>query len=133
MWHTMYQSIWFRQLLKYGAIPIGAVAVLYLAWAVLRGQQGADICAGAGLLIFIAYMIGLRRSEVKAERSISQRIRAEYPAEAQPQVFELYERLKAKELEYLFEKVLDDAGGDLGKATKLAGLAETIGWKAFLE
>ncbi len=46
---------------------------------------------------------------------------------------ELYDQLKAKELEYLFQKVLDDAHGNLDEARKLTGLAESIGWKAFLE
>ncbi len=133
MKQTVVQNIWLRRALKHAAIPIGVVAALYLAWVALRGPQAADICAGVALLLFLAYMIDLKRSEVRADRGIVQRIREEYPAETQPQVLELYDRLKAKELEYLFVKVLDDAAGDLGKATKLTGLAESIGWKAFLE
>jgi hypothetical protein len=38
-----------------------------------------------------------------------------------------------KELEYLFAKVLDDAKGDMREVKKLAAVAESIGWKAFLE
>ncbi len=133
MQQTVYQNIRLRRALKYAAIPVGVVAALYLGWVALRGPQAADICAGVALLLFIVYMVDLKRSEVRADRSIAQRIRDEYPAETQPQVLELYDRLKAKELEYLFVKVLDDAAGDVAKATKLTGLAESIGWKAFLE
>ncbi len=129
----MNRSIWSKWLLKYAAIPVGVILVLFLAWAVLKGPQGADICAGISLLLFIEVMIDLKRSEIKADRDVTRRIRAEYPAESQPQVFELYGRLKAKELEYLFLKVLDDAQGDLNEARKLSGLAESIGWKALLE
>ncbi len=129
----MVSSIWTRRLLKYAAIPVAVILALYILWAILRGPRSADIVAGVALLLVIAYFIAFRRSEVKADRHIEQRIRAEYPAELQPEVFELYSRLKTKELEYLFEKVLDDAKGDLSQARKLTGLAESIGWKAFLE
>ncbi len=130
---TMWRGIRPRRLLKYAAIPIGVLLALCLVWAILSGPRGADILAGVALLLYIAAMINIQRSEVRADHEIAQRIRAEYPAELQPQVFELYARLKARELEYLFQKVLDDAQGDLAQAKKLAGLAENIGWKAFLE
>lgn len=128
-----FRRMWSRRLLKYAAIPVIVLLALYLAWALFRGPQGADIIAGVALLLFIAYMINVRRSEAKADQAIAERIRAEYPPESQPELFELYDRLKVKELEYLFEKVLDDAHGILPEARKLAGLAESIGWKAFLE
>ncbi len=129
----MVRSIWSRRLLKYAALPAGAAVVLYLVWVASQGLGTANLCAGIGLLLFIVYMIDLKRSETRADRNIAQRIRAEYPANDQPQVFELYDRLKSKELEYLFQKVLDDAGGNLDEARKLTGLAESIGWTAFLE
>ncbi len=129
----MNRSIWSKWLLKYAAIPVALILGLFLGWAILKGPQGADICAGVCLLLFIAIMIDLKRSEIRADNEVTRRIRAEYPAESQPKVFELYDRLKAKELEYLFLKVLDDAQGDLNEAKKLSGLAESVGWKAFLE
>ncbi len=130
---TMANTFWFKRLLKYAAIPIGLLLAIFTAWAFMSGPRGADICGGVTLLLFVAYMINLHRSQARADREIAQRIRAEYPAELQPQLFEMYDRLKTKELEYLFPKVLDDARGNLKEAGKLAGLAESIGWKAFLE
>lgn len=127
------RSAWSKWLLKYAAIPGIVILALCFVWAVLSGSRGPDIVAGAGLLLFAIYMIGLRRSETRADRNIAQRIRTEYSVEEQPQVFELYDRLKAKELEYLFQKVLDDARGNLAEVRKLTGLAESVGWKAFLE
>ncbi len=125
--------VWSKRLLKYAAIPVVGLLILLVGWTVLNGPRGADICAGIALLLFILYMVNLKRSETRADRNIAQRIRTEYSAGDQPQVLDLYERLKAKELEYLFLKVLDDARGNLDEAKKLAGLAETIGWKSFLE
>ncbi len=127
------RSLRSKWLLRYATIPIGIVLASLLTWAALKGPRGADVCAGIGLVLFIAAMMELRRTEMKADKSIAQRIKTEYAAEWQPQVFALYDRLKAKELEYLFVKVLDDAKGDLKEANKLTGLAESIGWKAFLE
>ncbi len=127
------RSIWSRRLLKYAVVPAGAAVVLYLVWIASQGLGTANICAGIGLLLFVVYMVNLKRSETRADQSMAQRIRAEYPVGDQPQVFELYDRLKAKELEYLFQKVLDDARGNLDEARKLTGLAESIGWTAFLE
>jgi hypothetical protein len=75
----------------------------------------------------------LRRVEIKAEANVTRRIKAEYSAELQPQVFEIYERLKLKELEGLFLKILDDSRGDVKKVRELASLVESVGWKAFIE
>ena len=129
----MNRGVWSKWLLKYAAIPGVVILVLLVVWAILSGRRGADIVAGIGLLLFALYMIDLKRSETRADRTIAQRIRTEYAADDQPQVFDLYDRLKAKELEYLFQKVLDDARGSLAEAQKLTGLAESVGWKAFLE
>jgi len=71
--------------------------------------------------------------EIKAEANVTRRIKAEYSAELQPQVFEIYERLKLKELEGLFLKILDDSRGDVKKVRELASLVESVGWKAFIE
>lgn len=127
------RSIWSRRLLKYAALPLGTALVLYVAWVALQGLGTANICAGIGLLLFMVYMVNLKRAENRTDRNFAQRIRAESAADDQPELFELYDRLKAKELEYLFEKVLDDAKGDLIEARKLSGLAQNIGWKAFLD
>ena len=78
-------------------------------------------------------MLYLRRVEIKAEANVTRRIKAEYSAEIQPQVFEIYERLKLKELEGLFLKILDDSRGDVKKVRELASLVESVGWKAFIE
>lgn len=129
----MNRSVWSKWLLKYAAIPGVVILALCLVWAVLSGTRGPDIVAGIALVLYAAVMINFKRSEIRADREIAQRIQAEYPAGDQPVVFDLYNRLKIKELEYLFQKVLDDAKGNLAEAKKLTGLAESIGWKAFLE
>ncbi len=133
MTSNTFRRIWARRLLKYAAVPVIALLAIYAAWAVMRGPQGADIIVGAALLLLIAYLINMARSEARTDRIIALRIRAEYAPESQPELFALYDRLKFKELEYLFEKVLDDAGGSLPEARKLAALAQSIGWRAFLE
>ncbi len=127
------RRLWSKRLLKYAAVPVAALLILLVGWTALNGPRGADICAGIALLLFILYMVNLKRSDARADQNIAQRIRAEYSGGDQSQMFELYDRLKAKELEYLFLKVLDDARGNLAEAKKLTGLAETIGWQAFLE
>ncbi len=129
----MNKLIWSKRLLKYAAILAGAAVVLHLVWVGLQGLGSANICAGIGLLLFIVAMLDLKQSDTRADQGVLHRIRAEYSAESQHQVLALYDRLKAKELEYLFIKVLDDAKGNVNEAKKLTGLAESIGWKAFLE
>lgn len=84
-------------------------------------------------MLFAAVMLYFRQLDVKADREIAQRIKAEFSAESQAEVSDIYYGLKVKELEYLFGKVLDDAHGDIGEVRKLAALAQSIGWKAFLE
>ena len=78
-------------------------------------------------------MLYLRQLQSVSEKVVSQRIKAEYPPELQPYVFETYRHLKIKELEGLFLKILDDSKGDLEKVKKLASVAENVGWQAFLE
>ena len=122
-----------RRLVRYAAVAVMVLLVIYLIWAFLRGPRSADIIAGAALLLFAALVFNFRSAEIRADRAIAQRVRTEFSAEDQPRVLELYERLKAKELEPLFQKVLDDAHGDLQQVQKLSGLAESLGWRAFLE
>ena len=107
--------------------------ILSLLLGGLNGWGSSDIFTGIGLMLVIGAMYYLQRMEIISERDITKRIKAEYSSESQPQVFEIYKHLKTKELEYLFAKILDDAKGNLNEVKKLAGLAESIGWKAFLE
>jgi hypothetical protein len=129
----MSNSLWSKRLLRYGGIALVIAVLLYLVWVGSNGWDFSTICAGVGLVLFVAAMIYLKQMDIKADRNIAQRIRAEYSSESQPQVFEIYDHLKTRELEYLFLKVLDDAKGNLNEVKKLAALAESIGWKAFLE
>ncbi len=127
------RSIWSKRLVRYAVVAVVVLLVIYLVWAFLRGPRSSDIVAGVALLVFAALVINFRRAEITADREITQRIQTEFASADQPDVLALYNRLKAKELEGLFQKVLDDAHGDLAQAQKLAGLAENVGWRAFLE
>jgi hypothetical protein len=129
----MNASVWSKRLLKYVGIPLVAGLVLYLLWDGSNGWGSSDIVAGIGLVLVLGGLLYLKQMEVTSERHVAQRIRAEYSPESQLQVFEIYKHLKTKDIEYLFLKVLDDANGDLSQVKKLAGLAESVGWKAFLE
>ncbi len=122
-----------RRILRYGGIALAIVLILYFAWVISSGWGTSTLVAGAAILLFVAAMIYLRQMDLRSDAQIKQRIRAEYPSQSQPQVLELYDHLKTKELEYLFVKILDDAKGNLNEAKKLAALAESIGSKAFLE
>ena len=127
------RSNWPKRLGRSAAVAVVVLLVIYLAWAFLRGPRSSDIVAGIALVIFAGLVINLRRAEIRADREIAERIRTEFAAADQPDVLALYNRLKAKELEGLFQKVLDEAHGDLAQAQKLTGLAESVGWRAFLE
>ncbi len=129
----MNTRIWFKRMLKYGGIPLAAALALYLIWGGSNGWGGGEICAGIGLILMGASMAYIRQTDIIADRNVMQRVKAEYPAESQPQVLEAYNHLKTKELEYLFLKVLDDAQGDVDAVRKFTSLAESVGWKAFLE
>ena len=85
------------------------------------------------LLLMIGAMLYLRQMQNISEKAVSQRIRAEYPSELQPNVFEIYRHLKSREIEGLFLKILDDSKGDLNLVKMLASVAENVGWQAFLE
>ena len=122
-----------KRILRYGGIALIIAVILYIGWIDWRGWVTNSICAGVGLVLFAAAMFYFRQLDVKADREIAQRIKAEFPPESQSEVFDIYYGLKIKELEYLFGKVLDDAKGDMREVRKLAALAQSIGWKAFLE
>jgi hypothetical protein len=129
----MDKSIWSRRYVRYIGIPLIIVFALYLFWGGSNGFGGGEICAGVCLVLAAGAMVYLKRLENITEHSITQRIRNEYPSESQSQVFEIYEHLKTKELEGLFQKILDDAHGDISEVKKYASLAESVGWKDFLE
>ena len=122
-----------KRILRYGSIGLIIAGVLYIGWVGWRGLVTSSICTGIGLVLYAAVMFYYRQVDVKADREIVQRIKTEFPAESQSEVFEIYNHLKTKELEYLFLKVLDDAKGNIQEVRKLAALAQSIGWKAFLE
>ena len=86
-----------------------------------------------GLLLVLGAMLYLNQMQNTSEKEVSRRIKAEYPAELQPSVFEIYRHLKVRELEGLFLTILDDSKGDLAQVRKLASVAENVGWGAFLE
>ncbi len=122
-----------KRLLRYGAIALVIVVIVDMSWVAWHSWLGSSLCTGMGLVLFAAAMYYFRKQDVKAEQEIVARIKAEYPPESQSEVYDIYYGLKLKELEYLFGKVLDDAKGDIREVRKLAGLAQSIGWKAFLE
>ncbi len=122
-----------KKVLRYGLVALVIAAVLYIGWIDWRGWVTSSICAGAALLLFAGVMLYFRQRDARADREIAQRIKTEFPPEAQPEVDDIYYGMKLKELEYLFGKVLDDAKGDLQQVRKLAALAQSVGWKAFLE
>lgn len=116
-----------KKLLNY----VGIFLVIALVGSLFLGNSGAF--TAAGLLLVLGAMLYLKQMENVSERAVAQRIRAEYSSETQQQVFAIYEHMKIKELEGLFLKILDEANGDIKKVEKLAGVAESVGWKAFLE
>jgi hypothetical protein len=105
--------------------------VAALALSLLMGNSG--LFTVVGLLLVARAMLYLRQQENVSERDVARRIKAEYPAESQQHVREIYEHMKIKEMEGLFQKILDDAKGDVAKVERLASVAESVGWKAFLE
>ncbi len=124
---------WLKRLLGYVGMPLVIVLFLYLIWRGSNGRGFWEVSTGIGLMLVLGTMLYLRHMENISERDITRRIQAEYPPESQPQVFETYEHLKIKELQGLFSKILDDAKGDPNQVRKLASVAESVGWKAFLE
>ena len=129
----MNASISSKRLLKVIGIPLAIALVLYLVWDGSKGFSIAGICAGVGLLLVAGAMLYIKQMEIVSERNITKRIRAEYPSDLQAEIIKVYEHLKVKELEGLFGKILDDAKGNASQVAKLASVAESVGWKAFME
>ena len=124
---------WSRKWLGSVGILLVITLVLSLWWDIPHGLDGSEVFTGIGLLLVFGVIVYFKRMENVSEKAVSWRIRAEYPAESQPQVYEIYRQLKRKELEGLFLKILEDAQGDVSKVKSLASLAESVGWRAFLE
>lgn len=129
----MKNRTWTKRLATYVGIPVVVALAVYLVWDAKNGVGTAGVCAGTALVLGLAAMAYLLLPEIRAERDIAGRIRAEYPSGSQAQVLAAYNRLKSKELEYVFIKVLDDAKGNPAEVEKLCGIAESAGAKAFLE
>jgi hypothetical protein len=129
----MNKSFGTKRLLKVVGTPLVVILVLYLVWDGLNGWGVSEIITGIGLVLVVGAMLYIRQMDNISEMAVSEKIRQEYPPESQPQVFEIYQRMKIKELEGLFLKILDDAHGNLNEVKKLASLAESVGWKAFIE
>lgn len=110
---------------------VGVLLVIVLIGSLFLGNSG--VFTAVGLLLVVLAMLYLKQMEDVSEQTVAQRIKAEYPSEIQAQVFEVYNHMKIKELEGLFLKVLDDSHGDINKVKKLASIAESVGWRAFLE
>jgi hypothetical protein len=128
----MNKSVWSKRAPRVVGMLVIAL-ILYLIWDSSSGRGGSEIIAGIGLALAVGALLYLKQMENTSERSVAQRIKAEYSPESQPQVFEIYQHLKIKELEGLFLKILDDAHGDLNQVKKLSSVAESMGWRAFLE
>ena len=129
----MNNSNWSQRILKYAGVGIVIALVLSLVVDSPNGLGGSEIFTGIALLLAFVAILYLKNLGDVTEREVTRRVRAEYPKEIQPQVFEIYRHLKTKELEGLFSKILDDANGNADKVKKLASVAESVGWKAFIE
>ena len=129
----MNNSNWSQRVLKFAGVGIVIALVLSLVVDSSNGLGGSEIFTGIALLLAFGAILYLKNLGDVTEREVTRRVRAEYPKEIQPQVFEIYRHLKTKELEGLFSKILDDANGNADKVKKLASVAESVGWKAFIE
>jgi|GEM_PF-3110058 len=116
-----------KKWMEYTAVFLIAALVLSL----LIGNSG--LCTLFGLLLVAGAMLYLRQQENVTEQDVALRIKAEYPAESQQHVYEIYEHLKIKEMDGLFQKILDESKGDVEKVEKLASVAESVGWNSFLD
>ena len=129
----MNARLWSKRLVRIVSVSIAVLLFLYLIWNSSNGWGGSEMVTAVGLILVIGAMLYLKQMENTAEKNVLQRIKTEYPPESQSQVLEVYEHMKIKELEGLFLKILDDAHGDVNAVRKFAGLAENVGWKAYLE
>lgn len=124
---------WAQSVLRYAGIGIVIALILSLILDSSNGWGGSEVFTSIALLFVIGAIVYLKTMQNVTEKDVTRRIRSEYAQDIQPQVFEAYRHLKAKELEGLFLKILDDSNGDLGALKKLTSVAESVGWKAFIE
>jgi len=129
----MNTSGWSKRVLGILGILLAATLILSLLWDGSNGWGGSDIFTAIGLLLVFGAMFYLWQMQNISEKTVSQRVKAEYPSELRPKVLEIYRHLKVMELDGLFLKILDDSKGDLNQVKKLASVAENVGWQAFLE
>ena len=129
----MITSGWSKRIVGIVGILLAATLILSLIWDGSNGWGGSDIFTAIGLLLVFGAMFYMWQMQNISEKTVSQRIRAEYPSELQPMMLEVYRHLKVKELDGLFLKILDDSKGDLNQVKKLASVAENVGWHSFLE
>ena len=124
---------WAQHALQYLGMGIVISLMFSLAWDSSNGFGGSEMFTGLALLLAIGAIIYLKSMQNVTEREVTRRIRSEYPSEVQPQVFEVYRHLRIKEMDGLFSKILDEANGDINKVRKLASVAESVGWRSFIE
>lgn len=129
----MKSTLKFREITYYAGLGIIIALVISLLLSSSNGLRGSDIFSGIALLLALGGMLYLRNMQAVSEREVRQRIAKEFSPVEQPLVFETYQHLKIRELEGLFLKILDDANGDVIKVRQLASIAESTGWKTFLE
>ena len=124
---------WSKRVLGTGSMLLAAALILSLLLDGSNGWGGSDLFTALALLLVFGGMFYLWQMQNISEKAVEQRIKAEFPSDLQPQIYEVYRRLRRRELEGLFLKILDDAKGDFNKVKNLASVAENVGWKAFLE
>jgi hypothetical protein len=129
----MNKRIWSKRLPGNVGISLFIALAAYFIWDGMTERGFWWVCAGISLILFSVAMLYLKRMDDQAEQKIAQRIKAEYLPKSQPQILEIYEHLKVKEREGLFSKILDDAKGNVALVVKLAAIAESEEWNAFLE
>ena len=129
----MITSGWPKRILGIVGILLAITLILSLLWDGLNGWGVSDMFTTFGSLLVFGAMLYLWQMQNISEKTISQRIKAEYPSELRPKVLKIYRHMKVRELDGLFLKILDDSKGDLNQVKKLASVAENVGWQAFLE
>lgn len=119
--------------MQYAWFAIILVLALFLTWDISNGLGSSEIFTGLAIVLVLGAFVYLKKMQNVTEMDVTRRVKAEYTSETQSQVLEAYRRLKTRELEGLFTKILDDAKGDAAKVNQLVSVAESVGWKAFIE
>ncbi|MCB0119759.1 MAG: hypothetical protein H6634_06800 [Anaerolineales bacterium] len=129
----MSKRSWSQNILPYVGIGIIVALVLSLLLDSSNGFGGSEIFTGIALILAVGAVLYLKNMQNVLKNEVNRRVKAEYAPEVRPEVFKIYQRLGAKELDGLFPIILDNAEGSLNKVKKLANIAEGVGWKAFIE